>query len=307
MKIKYHNTNFQSNTGPNTFVRRLAMQLHNVGHEPVDSDEDVNFVTIESMQSFNKPMLHRLDGIWFKPEDIETKNVFIKKTYKSADVVVWQSEFDKSMTIHHWGLPKNGVIIRNGIKIEPITSFSSPELKKIRQEYKHVFVCSANWRPNKRCEENIELFQHLRDNVLKEKSCMIVMGENPPQIGAKDVFYTGSIPQRICLEVYSMADWMIHLAWLDHCPNTVVECISQGTPIICSNQGGTAELVGGFGIVLKETNDYNFEPVNYVKPPKLDIQQINHLPNKNDLSRTIDVSIERSALEYESALKSILC
>ena len=54
------------------------------------------------------------------------------------------------------------------------------------------------------------------------------------------------------LQVFSAADWMIHLAWLDHCPNSVVVGMSQGCGIICASSGGTYEAVGKNGIVVQE-------------------------------------------------------
>jgi glycosyltransferase involved in cell wall biosynthesis len=60
--------------------------------------------------------------------------------------------------------------------------------------------------------------------------------------------------QKFTCKVFAVADWMIHLAWADHCPNVVVEALSQGTPIICGEVGGTKEMIahGAYGVVLKD-------------------------------------------------------
>ena len=87
-----------------------------------------------------------------------------------------------------------------------------------------------------------------------------------------------------------MADWMLHLAWADHCPNVVVECLSQGTPVLCTDVGGTSELIEDnvSGLIIKE-GGYNFEPSDYDSPPKIDPNILpDQLPNlklKFDRSR----------------------
>ena len=106
------------------------------------------------------------------------------------------------------------------------------------------------------------------------------MGSTPDcPVNHDDVFFTGSMPHEVCLQVFSAADWMIHLAWLDHCPNVVVESISQDCPVICTDSGGTKEIVRENGIVIKESNPYNFELADYDRPydillPSIDVSRL---------------------------------
>ena len=98
------------------------------------------------------------------------------------------------------------------------------------------------------------------------------MGSSPDAVVKdNDIFYTGSIPHNLCLEIFAASDWMIHLAWLDHCPNTVVEALSQKCPVICTNSGGTAEIVKNSGVVIIESTPYNFELADYDNPYDLDL------------------------------------
>jgi len=307
MKIHLDNVNMSSNSGPNSFGKRLAMGLIESGHEVELYDgrnADVSIVFIEpSGRPLAKKVIQRLDGIWFSPEEFETKNSSIKKLYQSADGVIWQSEFDKGMTTKWWGLPKKGSVIRNGINAPQIKKFQIPALEQIRQQYEMLFVCSANWHPQKRLLDNIDLYKHLRR--FYSSAALIVMGSNVTKVADPHIFYAGSQPHDVCLEIFSAANWMLHLAWLDHCPNTVVEALSQGTPVICSEQGGTKELVQNFGIILKEKNEYNFELANYDHPPPLDLAQINKkLPEKEKLGNSFDVTMDRTLKDYISFFKS---
>jgi glycosyltransferase involved in cell wall biosynthesis len=276
------------------------MGLIESGHEVELNDgrnADVSLVFIErSGRPLAKRVIQRLDGIWFSPSEFESKNSNIKSLYHTADAVVWQSDFDKGMTTKWWGEPKSGRVIRNGINAAPVTTFKIPALEQLRQKYEMLFVCSANWHPQKRLMSNIELFKHLQAKY--SSAGLIVMGSNPTMISDVDIFYTGPQPHEICLEVFSASNWMIHLAWLDHCPNTVVESISQGTPVICSEQGGTKELVVDFGLILKESSSYNYELVDYNHPPKIDVSSILQLPDVKSLGNSFDISMKYCLKNY---------
>lgn len=307
MKIYMDNCDLGgSRTGPNSFARRLAIELSKRGHVIADpSDYDVALVFIEKSPRLDesKPYIHRLDGIWFHPKDIHTKNSAIKSTYDSATHVVFQSDFDRSMVEKWFGIKETGVVIRNGIELQDIEL--SVDVLKLKETYQKIFVCSSNWHRQKRLKENIELYLHLKEK-LSEKCCLIVLGSNPDYTYAgKDIYYTGSsIPHEICLQFYRAADWMIHLAWADHCPNVVVEALSQGCPVICSETGGTKELVEGNGIILNEELKYEFQAFDYDSPPPIDVTQVVELPQVSvDIS---SVSIEKTATEYEKVLLTAL-
>jgi glycosyltransferase involved in cell wall biosynthesis len=291
----------ESSSGPNSFGKRLAMALFEAGHvvELEDgTNSDVSIVFIEpSGRHLAKKVIQRLDGIWFSPSEFDTKNVKIKSLYQNADGVIWQSEFDKQMVTKWWGKPKAGAVIHNGISAPEIKNFTISSLVQLRQQYEMIFVCSANWHPQKRLQDNIAIFKHIRK--FYSSAALIVMGSNPMFVADPHIFYTGSQPHEVCLEVFSAADWMIHLAWLDHCPNTVVEALSQNTPVICSEHGGTKELIKNFGIILKESQEYNFDLVDYNHPPKIDMSQLlEKLPEISSLKNDVDVSLSSCLNKY---------
>ena len=311
MRIHFDNANFAAPTGPNTLARRLALAFDELGHTVTvgnATDADVSLVFIErSGAPLAKKYVHRIDGIWFKPQDYEHRNKNIKVTFDAADAIVWQSAFNKRQISGWWGDKEKNTIIHNGIKISPVTKFTSPELEQIRRSYDKVFVCSSNWHSQKRLQANIDMYHHLRDDVLGEKCCLIVMGQNAfPFVGDPHVFYANSVPEDIYMQVYSMADWMIHLAYLDHCPNVVVECLSQETPVICSSDGGTKELISEFGIIVNEETPYDFTLKDYDSPPNIDVKQVTSLPPKKSLGPHHDIDITNVAKKYIELFESIL-
>jgi len=248
MKIYFDNVHWDAeHTGPASFAKRLAVQLGNMGHQLADPDDyDIALVFIEGTKRLrsDRPYVQRLDGLWFKPEQMKAgMNDHITSTYIRAAHVICQSEFDRDMAERWLGQSRCQMsIIRNGVELKRAT-IKSEQLITMHEKYERIFVSSAQWHPQKRLHDNVEVFRHIRDTQFPN-SCLIVLGNNPDyHIADKGVFYAGSIRHDLCAEVYAVADWMIHMAWLDHCPNVVVEAIAQGCPVLCSSEGGTKELV----------------------------------------------------------------
>ena len=133
--------------------------------------------------------------------------------------------------------------------------------------------------------------------------CLLVLGSNPDvSIERSDVMYMGNINHRLCLEVFSMADVMLHLAWLDHCPNVVVEAISQKCPVICTDSGGTKELVGTGGLIIPETTQYKYELTDYDNPYSLDLSVLSKVDLEGLVVDLDNIDLQKSADQYEKVL-----
>jgi glycosyltransferase involved in cell wall biosynthesis len=311
MKIYFDGVNWEAeHTGPNCFAKRLAVQLGNFGHQLADPDDyDVALVFIEPTAKLDtkKPFVQRLDGIWFRPDQMAAgMNKGIEAAYHAAANVVWQSEFDKQMATRWFG-GRNGVVIPNGVEVKR-AAVRSEQLIDMRATFDKIFVCSANWHPQKRLRDNVEVFRHLRETQFPN-SCLVVLGKDPDyHVADKSVFYAGSIRHDLCAEVYAVADWMIHMAWLDHCPNVVIEAIAQGCPVLCSSEGGTKELVDFSheknGLVIPDTDCYDFSLVDYDNPPRVSFDNVPMLPAMRAQPHTVD--IVKCAKKYEEALLSVL-
>jgi glycosyltransferase involved in cell wall biosynthesis len=316
MKIYFDNCNFGSRSGPNTFASRLAHAFHLRGHTLADSsDYDVAIVFIESthLLNKNKPYVHRLDGIWFKPNEIHVKNVKIRSTYDQANAVVFQSQFNQKQITNWWGTPKNHVVIPNGINLFEVKSSidsATIDLSKLGSGKK--YVSSANWHNQKRLGSNVELFAKLKEQ--DPNSILIVLGSGAEPYLAnvdpklkKSIYLAGNLPHHDCLQIYSQCDYMLHLAWLDHCPNVVVEALACGLPVACSFDGGTKELVGSFGTVFTEDTPYQGTPEDYDNPPRISVSTELVQPDPGllqDVRQNLDIM---SAVEkYESLFKSIM-
>lgn len=313
MNIHFDNVNLHSRSGPNTFALRLYDELILQNHKVnlTANNVDVSLVFIEpSGRTLSKTVVQRLDGIWFKPENYYTHNIAIKHLYHNASGVIWQSEFDRLMTTRWWNTPNNGVVIHNGFTNNNYVQITHKFLNDIRSKYSQIFVCSSNWHPQKRLNSNIECFRHLKATQFPN-SCLLILGTNISESALcinndPSIIIFGDCDVQSCLQVYSLADWFIHLAWADHCPNVVVEALSTGLPVICSNTGGTKELVKDFGVVLNDATEYDFELIDYERPPMIDVTQLKKLPAVLDLGDHANINIKDVAKKYIETFELIL-
>lgn len=301
MKIHFSNVSLSSRSGPSTFAQRLATQLIKRGHQIVESRDDYEcmlaFIEAASNPIPGSRIVHRLDGIWFKPQEFAHKNELIKWTYRHSSHVIFQSNFDKKMVENHWGEKESSSVIHNGIDLAKV-EVTIDQIKNLRESFDRIFVSSASWHRQKRLKENTDLFLKIAGD--DTRSCFVVLGRNPDHVVSHPrIFYTGEVDHASCLQIYRSSDWMIHLAWLDHCPNVVVEALSQGCPVICTNSGGTSEIVKENGFIIPESKDYNFELLDYDDPYPLSFGSLD-LPKIEVKNSHLD--IENVALRYESAI-----
>lgn len=271
MKVYFDNVDLSSSSGPNSFAGKLTKYMVKDNHEPTSdlSTSDARLCFIESHIPKNDiPLIQRLDGIYFNlSQNYKQQNQNIEKTYHQSDGVVFQTEFNKQLTTKYFGGHQNSVVIPNGADNELIDQILPLAHKKI-DKYENIWSCASHWRPHKRLDDNIEYFlQHAGQH-----DCLLVAGKLDKQY-KKDskILYLGELDHKRLISVYKSSRHFIHLAWLDHCPNVVIDARASGCQIICASAGGTKEIAGLDGIIIEE-DDWDFNPVELYKPPELNFK-----------------------------------
>jgi glycosyltransferase involved in cell wall biosynthesis len=262
MKIQFENVNFSSRSGPNGFGLKLARQLSIDGHALTNDDPDVRLSFVQSINDFS-PMVLRLDGVWFNTEqDWKALNKPIKESYDYASAVIVQCQFDKKLISSFFGERDNVHVIHNGT--DPITIESIP-VANVGKPKENVWLCASSWRPHKRLQENIRLFKHFS----KPDDILLVAGQNA-EINDDDPRITavGDLSWEQLISCMKAAGNFIHLAWLDHCPNVVVDARAAGCHIWCSSEGGTKEIAGPYSTIIME-KEWDFSPTRLYHPPKI--------------------------------------
>ena len=190
------------------------------------------------------------------------QNQNIKRTYDLATGVIFQSSFNKALTTKYFGEHKNSIVIHNGADLDRIKNVEPLNFNR----YENLWSCASSWRPHKRLGENIRYFlEHSGDN-----DGLMVAGSVSQEDRVKNerIHYVGVLNQKQLFALYKKSKYFLHLAWLDHCPNVVVDARACGARIICSSAGGTREIAGSDAIVIQET-EWDFSPVELYSPPTM--------------------------------------
>ena len=295
MNIFLENVNLNSTSGPNSFANKLVKYLYRRKHTVTNriDDSDVHLCFIESYKSKPEvPLFQRLDGIYFNSDqDFINQNSNIEKTYRKSCGTIFQTEFNKQLTFKYFGARDNTTVIHNGADIELISDIK-PLIHPKLDNCAAVWACASKWRPHKRLSDNISYFlQHSGEN-----DRLVVAGHADKRLKDDKIIYVGEIGQKELLSLYKASKYFIHLAWLDHCPNVVVDARASRCKIICSSTGGTKEVAGPDATIIEEEK-WDFKPVRLYEPPKMDFSK------KVNNSFDSDYNMENVAKRYEEFME----
>ena len=295
MNIFLDNVNIMSTSGPNHFGNKLKRYLELLDHTfRFDKAFDLQLSFIQRNNKIeNIPLVQRLDGIYFNNKfDYNMQNSLIKRTYDEAAGVIFQTQFNKDLIFNYFGHHHNYKIIRNGADFEYIKNIR-PLNNSFTRTYDKIWCCASSWRPHKRLSENIRYF--LEHST--ERDGLIIAGDvDKSQIlKHKRIFYIGNLNINDLISVYKASDYFIHLAWLDHCPNVVVDARASGCKIICSSSGGTKEIAGLDAQIIEE-EDWDFKPLDLYNPPALNFQ------NKRENLHSSNIDMTFVAKQYSDFL-----
>ena len=313
MSFSFYINNCSPTGGPGIFGGRLKKQFEKNGHTFIDPyvsgktpDKSISIIQGERIEGCPFNAL-RLDGLYFDSENPnnDQMNSGIFKSIDETDYIIYQSEFSKEM-YHAFYRDRPFAVIPNGIDQEDFFSNVKPikQGHPVFSKYEKICVASASWRRHKRLEETLEAF---KDPRLKNVLLIALGGFNYIKDKSKipdNVILTPLLKPNDTASVYCMADAMIHLAWLDWCPNTVVEALSCGVPVLCSHNGGTKELVKDNGVIIQLEEDYEIgTKVPLYNPPKVDTNTIVEggleVMEKSTIFERPDLDIKHVAEQYE--------
>ena len=304
MKIFTHNFNPASNSGPNKFTRTLFRSLVKEKSVSLSSQEeaDVEFCLIQQQLPKVKPMVLRLDGIWFNSEqEYHKQNAPIKFSYNNADAVVFQSEFNKKLTERWFGEHENSHIIPNAADQKLINNINRHFWNQKFGHEKEVWSCASNWRPHKRLRDNVRYFL----NFAPKDACLAIAGglgmDEVKELSSLDdrIVFLGDLDYASLLALYKRSSTFIHLSYLDHCPNVVVDAQASGCKIVCSSTGGTHEIVDEGIMVLED--EWDFKPCALYKPPNMDFSKTKEI-RKNKNAHQFDQCVDN----YFNIMKEII-
>ena len=252
-------------------IQRMEPVWKKLGHSFSTTPEgcDVQLSVVKVNRHTGLPIVLRLDGVYYDSEtDYNKRNAIIGKAHSIADSVIYQSGYGKRLCEEYLSprkLDSFYSIIPNGIERDWSTQVSHEGMN---------IVVVSKWRRHKRLQEITELFLEFMKKCSHTKLHVIGdLCENVP-VEHPQIVYYGELTYEQMKHVDKKADLHIHLSKRDNCPNTVLEAVGAGVPVITTDLcGGAVEICSNYenGIVCPEgritfnpvpcyTDDYNHLP-----------------------------------------------
>jgi glycosyltransferase involved in cell wall biosynthesis len=192
--------------------------------------------------------------------DWQRENSFMASAYHRADYVFWQSEFCRRATNLFLGRRERaGEVLFNAVDID----YYFPAPTRNDRPFTFLITGKIGTHLNYRLESTISALAMVRRAGLNSR--LIIAGWIEEATGAKVlaachgvsdfVSFLGPYSQENAPDIYRSADAYVMTKYLDPCPNTVIEAMACGLPVLYSASGGVPELVGnaaGVGLPVPE-------------------------------------------------------
>jgi glycosyltransferase involved in cell wall biosynthesis len=262
-------------TGKGKFAGRLVRAWREMGIE-VTEDSKVKADIALHIGRMNYESWAKRRVLRVGPACIDTNMNWRKinhekaKSVKKADAIVYQSRYSKK--IYHklvYKPDKPETIIFNGADPREF------DVEPFGRKYEYNFLASTRvWLKQKRLKQIIKAFTEAKIDDSGLIVCGDAQGLEKKYKRLSNVCFKGLCDSVTLARLYKTCDAMIHLTYVDACPNSVVEAQVAGLPVICTTQGGTKEIVEpGCGIILKD-KIFDYKPMNLNKFPKIDIDEL---------------------------------
>ena len=302
-------------TGKGKFILRLIPELKKLGCEITDDINEPVDVDFQISRWHYKPTKCKKTVLRIGPAHVDSAknhkwlNSRKAKAIKRADGVIFQSKFGRKMVKNFIAKPKGlSTVILNGA---PVGEYKNGGTEEAAHVYN--FLASTRiWKKQKR-------LMHIKKGFLEAcipSSCLWIAGDDNRQPGEERfdndicIKRIGPCDDNMLLDLYTTCDALIHMVWLDCCPNQVVEALAGGCKVICNNAAGTKELVEpSGGIVLDTEKKWNKQPVKTECPPTASKELIAWGLKeilKKDPPKTDHIDIKNIAKQYYDFFRKVL-
>jgi len=289
--------------GPFVFRKRLVDFLKKSNEiivvDNINKKFDIELCFIRDTMFHNRPKIIRIDGCYYI--DRLNFNVDIKRSIKKSRHVIYQSSFSKKMCESILGIDKPSSVVHNGIDIEYVQSINPDE--NVKQG--SFVACSNLWRNTKRPKSIVKGF--LAANTGRH---LYIIGDGfKEKINSPFIHCLGYQDNYKTISIMKSCQYLIHLCHIDSCPNTVIEGLVCGLNVLCTNLGGSQELVQNDGVIL-QIDKWKNRVIGKCNLDTLDpdvvangiskLMLISNRPNRNDLD------IKLVANKYIDIIKRVI-
>ncbi len=209
------------------------------------------------------PIVLNQNGVFYPgwyAGDWKRQNEIMAEAYHRANFVFWQSAFCRRSADHFLGKRAGkGEILFNAIDIEHFV----PTKSCVKRPFTFLVTGKIGRHLSYRLESTIAGLARARNDGLDAKLSIAGWIEDASVVrslaerhGLSDhIVVTGSYTQEHAPSIYQGGDAYVMTKYLDPCPNTVIEAMACGLPVLYSASGGVPELVGdeaGIGLSVPE-------------------------------------------------------
>ncbi|MCG8569104.1 MAG: glycosyltransferase family 4 protein, partial [Spirochaetes bacterium] len=267
--------------GPATFMNNLKyfMDTHNLHYSETCHKADAiffpityNLKTLNKLKKKYKQIIQRLDGVYYPSKHGEKYielNSEIKKIYLDyATHIIFQSEYSKKQCFELFGLKNQDeyTIIYNGVNKKIF--FPNPQ-ENLRKNKKVKFVTTGNFRNIDMIEPIVKALDELNNDFEFELN---VVGPITKK-SLESYFQRGYIHLLGTKTLTQIAEILRenHIFLYSHlnppCPNSVLEAVSCGLPVVGFDSGSMKELLSFSDELLASVSTdvfQKYEDFNYL-------------------------------------------
>jgi glycosyltransferase involved in cell wall biosynthesis len=273
--------------GPENFVKRVELELikYNLPDYKIINPNPNNFSFLKDIERIK---VGRLDGaIYYKTTSLNLFNLvnqrrnkkyhFLKyfpdnvtmfankplnfylnrgsrKLLRECDVIVFQSELSRKMHEKFVGETlKDFRVILNGV---PTDIFSPNKEPEILAGFPKL-VITASFRLHKRLQDAINIVNHLKKKFPSIKLHVIgnmdnLTSEFINRMDVSNCLFHGKVASLRLPNLYRSCDVGLSPSIFDPCPNSVVEMVACGLPVISVLESGASEIIKCDDLIIEE-------------------------------------------------------
>jgi glycosyltransferase involved in cell wall biosynthesis len=260
--------------GPSTFMRYLREYMVNNNYSFIDEDSDYkkadriffpisyNRKILDYFKSKGFPIMQRLDGVYY-PSKHGVKYLWLNRHIKSqyfkyADLIIFQSLYSRTECFTMMGKIRDDKykIIYNGADKE---IFFPGE--KIFNKKKISFATTGSFRNRDMIEPVVLALDEVSKNYNIELKVIgpITEEEVKKFTDREYVKCLGKMANREISEELKKSDILVHCQLNPACPNSVIEALSCGLPVVGFDTGAMKEILYFAPELLAHVSDEIFK------------------------------------------------
>jgi glycosyltransferase involved in cell wall biosynthesis len=225
---------------------------------PVSFDKDI----LKHIKSKNGILIQRLDGVYYPSKHGEQyieHNKDIKDIYLNySSFIIFQSRYSKKQCFEMFGEKREDecTTILNGVN----KTIFYPAEKKRKVVEKVRFVTTGNFRNIDMIEPVVKAFDTLKERFNFELAVAGPIKEELSNLFDRDyIIKTGKKTLIEVAEILRTGDIFIYSHLNPPCPNSVIEAVSCGLPVVGFNSGAMTELLFFAKDLLADVSDDVFQ------------------------------------------------